>query len=100
MENVTKPGVALSMAGRTALITGGSRGIGAATVQMFCQSGAQVFFNYRTSEAQATRLIADCGGSDCQAIRQELATPSDGAVLVRAAVEAFGRLDCLVVNRF
>jgi 3-oxoacyl-[acyl-carrier protein] reductase len=99
MENVTKPGVALSMAGRTALITGGSRGIGAATVQMFCQSGAQVFFNYRNSEAQATQLIADCGGgSNCQAVRQELATPPDGAALVRAAVEAFGRLDCLVVN--
>jgi 3-oxoacyl-[acyl-carrier protein] reductase len=99
MENVTKPGVALSMAGRTALITGGSRGIGAATVRMFCHAGARVFFSYRNAEAQATRLIADCGdGSNCQATRQELATPSDGAALVRAAVEAFGRIDCLVVN--
>ena len=98
MENVT-PGVALSMAGRTALITGGSRGIGAATVQIFRRAGAQVFFNYRKAEAQARQLIADSGDeSGCRAIRQELATPSDGAALVRAAVEAFGRLDCLIVN--
>ncbi|HEU4636197.1 MAG TPA: SDR family oxidoreductase [Edaphobacter sp.] len=99
MENVTKPGVALSLAGRTALITGGSRGIGAATVQMFRRAGAQVFFNYRNAEVQATQLIASCGDdSNCRALRQELATPSGGAALVRAAVEAFGRLDCLVVN--
>jgi len=99
MENVTKPSVALSLAGRTALITGGSRGIGAATVQMFCQAGARVFFNYRNAEAQARQLLADCGGEAmCRCTRQELASPSDGTTLVRAAVESFGRLDCLVVN--
>lgn len=98
MENAIS-GVALSLAGRTALVTGGSRGIGAATVRMFRQAGARVFFNYRNAEAQATQLIAGCGdASNCRAIRQELATPSDGAALVRATVEAFGRLDCLVVN--
>jgi 3-oxoacyl-[acyl-carrier protein] reductase len=66
---------------------------------MFCQAGAQVFFNYRNAESQATQLIADCGGdANCRTIRQELATPFDGASLVRAAVESYGRLDCLVVN--
>lgn len=99
MENVTKPGVNLSLAGRTALITGGSRGIGASTVQMFCQAGAKVFFNYRNAEAQAKQLTAQCGGEAlCRSARQELATPVDGTALVRSAVEAFGRLDCLVVN--
>jgi 3-oxoacyl-[acyl-carrier protein] reductase len=99
MKNVTENGIALSLAGRTALITGGSRGIGAATVRMFCQAGANVFFNYRSAEAQARQLMTECGGEAiCRAACQELASPSDGSALVRAAVEAFGRLDCLVVN--
>jgi 3-oxoacyl-[acyl-carrier protein] reductase len=99
MENVTEPGVNLSLTGRTALITGGSRGIGAATVRIFRRGGARVFFNYRSSEEQARNLVGECGGEEfCRGKQQELATPSDGTALVHAAVEAFGRLDCLVVN--
>jgi len=94
-----KSGIQLSLAGKTALVTGGSRGIGAATVRMFRQAGARVCFNYRSAEAQAQSLIEQWGGDDvCRGIRQELATPQDGTTLVRAAIEAFDRLDCLVVN--
>lgn len=92
-------GVNLSLAGRTALVTGGSRGIGAAAVRMFRQAGARVFFNYRSAEAEARRLATACGGDEvCRTIQQELSTPADGTALVLGAVEAFGRLDCLVVN--
>jgi 3-oxoacyl-[acyl-carrier protein] reductase len=92
-------GVLLSLAGRVALVTGGSRGIGAATVRMFRQAGAQVVFSYRAAEAQAEALVEECGGEDvCRAMRQELATAEDGQALVAAAVAAFGRVDCLIVN--
>ena len=99
MENVLDAGVGLSLAGRVALITGGSRGIGAAAVRMFRQSGARVVFSYRAAEDRARELVQECGGEDvCRGVRQELATPEDGAALVTAAVAAFGRVDCLVVN--
>jgi 3-oxoacyl-[acyl-carrier protein] reductase len=99
MENVLDAGVGLSLAGRVALITGGSRGIGAAAVKMFRQAGARVVFSYRTAEDRARELVQECGGEDvCRGVRQELATPEDGAALVTAAVAAFGRVDCLVVN--
>ncbi len=99
MEFVTNFGVGLSLAGRTALITGGSRGIGAATVRLFRRAGAQVFFNYRAAAEQAALLARECGGEQhCCAVQQELSTPADGESLVRSAVDAFGRLDCLVVN--
>ena len=97
-------GVPLSLAGRTALITGGSRGIGAATVRMFRQAGARVAFSYQSATETANKLVAECGGQDehgratCIAIQQELATAEDGQALVASAVRALGRLDCLVVN--
>jgi 3-oxoacyl-[acyl-carrier protein] reductase len=92
-------GVVLSLAGKVALVTGGSRGIGAATVRLLRQAGARVVFSYRAAEEQARALVAECGGEEvCQALRQELATVEDGQALVAAAVAVFGRLDVLVVN--
>ena len=99
MPNTNNSGVVISLAGKVALITGGSRGIGAATVRLFHQAGAKVVFSYQSAAAQADALAQECGGPDhCRAIRQELATPEDGRTLVAAAVAAFGRLDCLIVN--
>ncbi len=98
MENVGQ-GVTLFLDGKVVLVTGGSRGIGAATVRLFRQAGARVVFSYRSAEAQAKELVEACGGEEvCRAVRQELATVEDGQALVAAAVRVFGRLDCLVVN--
>jgi 3-oxoacyl-[acyl-carrier protein] reductase len=99
MPNSLNPGVTMSLTGKVALITGGSRGIGAATVRLFRQAGAKVVFNYRTAAKQAEALVAECGGPDlCRAIRQPLDTPEDGESLVTAATAAFGRIDCAILN--
>jgi 3-oxoacyl-[acyl-carrier protein] reductase len=91
--------VSLSLDGKTALITGGSRGIGAETVRMFVQAGVRVAFNYRAAREQAEALVAECNGPDwCMAFEQELSSPEDGRLLVRKAVAALGRLDILVAN--
>jgi 3-oxoacyl-[acyl-carrier protein] reductase len=92
-------GVALSLEGRVALITGGSRGIGAACVRLFREAGARVAFNYRSAQTAAAALAQECGGPEaCLAVEQELGSPEDGRALVRRAVEAFGRVDILVAN--
>jgi 3-oxoacyl-[acyl-carrier protein] reductase len=102
MKNVSSSsavGVALSLAGRTALISGGSRGIGAATVRLFRRAGARVAFSYRTAATKAEALAAECGGAaQCIGLQQELATPEDGQTLVARAVAVLGGLDILVVN--
>jgi 3-oxoacyl-[acyl-carrier protein] reductase len=92
-------GVSLVLDGKVALITGGSRGIGAETVRIFSEAGASVAFSYEKARERATAHAAACGGpSRCVAIQQELSTPEDGRALVEAAVRAFGRLDVLVAN--
>ena len=92
-------GVSLVMDGRVALVTGGSRGIGAETVRLFAAAGAYVAFSYRQAKEQAHSLVNECGGPKrCVAIEQDLSSPADGRALVATAVKAFGRLDALVVN--
>jgi len=92
-------GVSLSLVGKVALITGGSRGIGAACVRLFREAGARVAFNYKSRQDAAETLVRECGGPElCLAVAQELGSPEDGRALVRRAVEGFGRLDILVVN--
>ncbi len=92
-------GVGLSLDGKVALVSGGSRGIGAETVRLFVEAGARVAFSYQRARDRAEALVAECGGNgQCVALQQELSTPADGRALVEAAVRAFGRLDILVAN--
>src|SRR5215471_18510641 len=90
--------VALSLSGKVALVSGGSRGIGAATVRMFTAAGAQVVFSYRSARARAEALVNECGESVCHAAPADLATPAAARGLVAEAVRRFGRLDILVAN--
>jgi 3-oxoacyl-[acyl-carrier protein] reductase len=92
-------GVSLVLDGKVALISGGSRGIGAETVRLFAEAGARVVFSYRQAKDQARALMAECGGpARCLALEQDLSSVTEGRALVGAAVKAFGRLDVLVAN--
>jgi 3-oxoacyl-[acyl-carrier protein] reductase len=91
-------GVSLSIAGKVALVTGGSRGIGAATVKMFVGAGAKVMFNYQRSRAAADRLCESLGSAHCAAVQADLTSPAAAAALVKATVDHYGRFDILVAN--
>ena len=90
--------VTLSLEGKVALITGGSRGIGAAAVRMFVQSGARVFFNYERSKAAAEALVRECGAENCASMACHLSGSESAQALVAGCVHRFGRLDILVAN--
>jgi 3-oxoacyl-[acyl-carrier protein] reductase len=90
--------VPLSLSGKVALISGGSRGIGAATVRMFTAAGAKVAFSYRSARSEAEGLVKECGADVCYAIAADLNSPAAARVLVAEAVRHFGRLDILVAN--
>jgi 3-oxoacyl-[acyl-carrier protein] reductase len=90
--------VSLSLDSKVALITGGSRGIGAATVRMFVQAGASVLFNYEKSKTQAEKLVRECGADRCAAVACNLDGTRTAQGLVTEAVRRFGGLDILVAN--
>ena len=90
--------IPLSLSGKVALISGGSRGIGAATVRMFTGAGAKVAFSYRSARAESDALAKECGAAECHPIASNLNTPEAARSLVAATVKHFGRLDILVAN--
>src|SRR5580698_3253534 len=88
----------LSLSSKVALITGGSRGIGAAVVRMFVAADAKVLFNYEKSKQQADQLVKELGPDNCGAVACNLSGTDTAQQLVASAVERFGRLDILVAN--
>jgi 3-oxoacyl-[acyl-carrier protein] reductase len=90
--------VTLSLEGKVALVTGGSRGIGAAAVRLFVRAGAKVVFNYAKAKPEAEKLAAECGADLCHAVQADLNGTANAEALIKATVDCFGALDILVGN--
>jgi 3-oxoacyl-[acyl-carrier protein] reductase len=90
----------ISLAGKAALITGGSRGIGAAAVKLFAQAGADVVFNYYKSKEPATQVEQDAAkhGTRVEAFKADVGRHADNKKLVDFAISRLGRLDIVVPN--
>ena len=85
---------------RAVLITGASRGIGAAVARRFAREGWRVGVNYRTSRGRAEALAAEiaAAGGQTALLPGDVSDPAQAAALVRAAEEQLGPLDALVCN--
>jgi 3-oxoacyl-[acyl-carrier protein] reductase len=90
----------ISLAGKAALVTGGSRGIGAATVKLFARAGADVVFSYNKSREAATQVEQEARkhGTRIESFKADLGKMADAKKLVDFTRERLGRLDILVAN--
>ncbi len=90
----------ISLAGKAALITGGSRGIGAATVKLFAQAGADVVFNYNRAKDAAAQVEQESRkhGTRIESLKADLGKMTDAKKLVDFTRERLGRIDILVAN--
>ncbi|WP_425592035.1 SDR family oxidoreductase [Aurantimicrobium minutum] len=99
-SSVSNPLAPGSLAGKRALVTGSSRGIGADTVNYFAEAGAQVVVNFRNKEARAQKIVDAiiANGGEAIAVGADLTDRESVAAMFAQAQEAFGGLDILVMN--
>lgn len=97
---MNQPAKAPGLTGRIAIVTGGSRGIGKAVVELLASCGAHVVVNYNKDEdaAAATVNLAQSHGVKSIAVRANVAQVGEAERLVRETIEHFGRVDFLICN--
>jgi 3-oxoacyl-[acyl-carrier protein] reductase len=90
----------ISLAGRTALVTGGSRGIGRAVALQLARAGADVAVTYLSRSAEADSVARDIRelGRRAMIFGGDLADPTTCDRMAEAVRQAFGRLDCFIAN--
>lgn len=86
--------------GKVAVVTGASKGIGAAIAQHLADAGAAVVVNYASSKAGAEKVVAEIAGKGGRAVaaQADVSQPADIARLFAETKQAFGRVDVLVNN--
>ncbi|HEY6992886.1 MAG TPA: 3-oxoacyl-ACP reductase family protein [Xanthobacteraceae bacterium] len=88
------------LAGKVALVTGGSRGLGRGIAEGFAAEGAKLIVNYLKDEKAANAVVDTIkqGGSDAIAVRADIGEVADVTAMVDTAVRTFGTIDILVNN--
>ena len=94
------PNDILGLAGKVALVTGASRGIGRSVVELFAELGASVAVNYVRDVEAANEAVAKAKtrGIKAVALQGDVSTLEDGSRVVKETLEHFGRLDFLICN--
>ena len=87
-----------SLAGKVALITGGSKGIGKGAAIALAGAGAQVVVTYMSDESAAEALVNEIGADKAFAVRSDASSMKDIESLVKETVEKFGSIDILIAN--
>ena len=97
---MSQPLAADSLKGRTALVTGSSRGIGADTVRYFAEAGANVVINFRNKAPRAEKLATELRGLGVEAlvVGADLTDPESVQAMFDEVQRSFGGLDILVLN--
>jgi 3-oxoacyl-[acyl-carrier protein] reductase len=88
------------LTGKVAVVTGASKGIGAAIAEELAKDGASVIVNYSSSGQQADAVVAkiQAAGGQAKSVRADVSKPGEAKQLIDTTVSEFGRVDILVNN--
>ena len=88
------------LSGKVAVVTGASKGIGAAIAKSLAEEGASIVVNYASSEAGADTVVAaiEAAGGKAVAVRGDVPKVAEAEGIIDAAIKNYGRLDILVNN--
>jgi 3-oxoacyl-[acyl-carrier protein] reductase len=88
------------LTGKVAVVTGASKGIGAAIAEELAKDGASVIVNYASSAQGAEEVVAKikAAGGKAKAVHADVSKPAEAKQLIASAVSEFGRIDILVNN--
>lgn len=87
-----------ALAGKVAIITGGSKGIGKATALRLARDGAKVAIQYLSDDQGAQEVVNEIGEENALAVKGNAGSVSDSDELIRRTVDKFGQVDILIAN--
>jgi len=90
----------IDLSGKSAVVTGGSRGIGKQIATRLAQQGADICFSYRGNSAAAEATVAELRalGRNASAVQADVTQPEAAEALIKSALDAYGKVDILVNN--
>ena len=88
----------MKLENKVAIITGGTAGLGMATVKRFLDEGATVVFTYRSGKEKADAMLAELEGKPVAAFHADVSVSADVQALIAFTIEKYGRIDILINN--
>lgn len=88
----------MNLQNKVAIITGSSRGIGAAAAKLFVENGAKVVIHYQKEKEKAQALQAEIGSDNCIVMGADLTSENQVEKVIKETIEHFGKIDILVNN--
>lgn len=87
-----------SLAGKVAIVTGASKGIGKSTALSLAAAGASVIVNYSSDDGAANQVVTKIGNKRAVAVKADVSTVSGVDSLVRKTMDIYGKIDILIAN--